>query len=158
MHFPNHPTNIFQSLRKLSPNPRKILLKPSQNHPQSFPNRWKFEFWSPNSPKSKKNCLGSMCPSLLDVILTPKASQGRPKSLPEGSKMHPKTRKDLCEKTSRFRAGFYHCFGEVFGSFFHEISKRNHAQSVKNDNLKNAMKHWPWRQNQGLALITKNKD
>ena len=47
-----------------------------------------------------------MCPSLLHAILTPKASQGRPQSLPEGPKMHPKTGKDRCEKTSRFRAGF----------------------------------------------------
>ena len=95
---------------------------------------------------------------LLDAILTPKASQGRPQSLPEGSKMHPKTGKDRCEKTSRFQAGFCHCFGEVLGSFFDEFSKRNHTQSVKNDNPKNAMKHWPWRQNQGLALITKIKN
>ena len=151
MHSPNRPKKFFQNLRKLSPNPCKILVKPSQNHPQSFPNWWKFEFWLPNSPKSKKNCLSSMFASLLDAILTPKASQGRPQSLPEGPKMHPKTRKDLCEKTSRFRAGFYHCFGEVFGSFFHEFSKRNHAQSVKNDNLKklwntghgDKIKGWP---------------
>ena len=99
-----------------------------------------------------------MFASLLDAILTPKASQGRPQSLPEDPKMHPKTGKDRCEKTSRFWTGFYHCFGEVFSSFVDEFSMQNHAQSVKNDNLKNAMKHWPWRQNQGLALITKNKD
>ena len=158
MHFPNRPKNVFQNLNKLSPNLCKILLKPSQNHPQSFPNRWKFEFWPPNSPKSKTNYHFSRMEHLWDAILTPKASQGRPQSLPEGAKMHPKTGKNRCEKTSRFRAGFYHCFGEVFGSFFHEFSKRNHAQSVKNDNLKNAMKHWPWRQNQGLALITKNEN
>ena len=63
-----------------------------------------------------------MCPSLLDAILTPKASQGRPQSLPEGAKMQPKTGTNRCEKTSSLGAEFYHYVGEIFGSFFDEFS------------------------------------
>ena len=48
-----------------------------------------------------------MIPSLSDAILTPKASQERPKSLPEASKMHPKTQNIDVKKQVVFRLDFF---------------------------------------------------
>ena len=154
MYFPKPPKIIT----KFSQNPAKILPKPSQNAPKNTPNQWKFQFWSPKWPKRKKNCLPSMLPWLLDAILAPKASPVRPKSVPKAPKIYPKTWKNQHQKTCRFWTCFFHCFGEVLGSVWDEFLKPKRVQTANDNNLKNAIKHRPWRQNQGLALTTKDQN
>ena len=82
----------------------------------------------------------------------PSEAQERPKS----SQNISQNVKKSTSKNMSFWTCFFHCFGEVSGSVWDEFLKPKRVQTANDNNLKNAIKHRPWRQNQGLALTTKD--
>ena len=81
-----------------------------------------------------------MMASLLNSILARKSPKGcpkLPKYIPKYEKIH------ITNKS--FLDMVFHCFGNDLGSVLDEFVKWKRAQTANDNNVKNAMKHWPWR-------------
>ena len=99
-----------------------------------------------------------MSPTLLDAILDAQGLPREAQEAPNFSKMEPKTRKNACRKTSRFYIRFFHGLDVIFDGFLYDFLKQKRAQTTKSETAAKAIKHWPWRQNQGSALTTINQN
>ena len=85
--------------------------------------------------------IGKLLGAILDAQSLPREAQEPPKSCQNGAK----NAKKRCLKTSRFQTRFFNGLEVVFGGFWGDFLKPKRVQTVKDENLKNAIKHWPWR-------------